>query len=43
MQNCTILLDEKKTLNLKLCFTIKPMGICAILFAKGTRNQYNTK
>lgn len=41
MQNCTILLDEKK--NLKLCFTIKPMGICAILFAKGTRNQYNTK
>lgn len=42
MQNCTILLDEKN-LNLKLCFTIKPMGICAILFAKGTRNQYNTK
>lgn len=42
MQNCTILLDEKKP-NLKLGFTIKPMGICAILFAKGTRNQYNTK
>lgn len=43
MQNCTILLDEKKPLNLKLCFTIKPTGIWVILFAKGTRNQYNTK